>query len=281
MTLRALFRESPASSRAGRVFTVVHEPPGPTRAVVVAVHAFAEEMNKSRPMVAMTARALAAEGCVVVRPDLRGCGDSEGDLATLSWDDWRDDVLDAARWAQQLAPGRPLWFWGHRAGCLLACEASACHGGESRLLLWQPQLLGKQVLVQFLRLKMAGQLQQGAAKGATEGLQRELSEGRAVEIAGYRLGPGIAAGMAAAQCSAPPSRAASEVVWLEVAQQSPASLLPASEAAIARWTAAGSTIDARVVEGPLFWQSLGIELAPALVQATVAAIEARHEDVVA
>lgn len=281
MTLRALFREPLASSRADRVFTVVHEPPGPARAVVVAVHAFAEEMNKSRPMVAMAARALAAEGCVVVRPDLRGCGDSEGDLATLSWDDWRDDVLDSARWAQQLAPGQPLWFWGHRAGCLLACEASIRHEGDSRLLLWQPQLLGKQVLVQFLRLKMAGQLQQGAAKGATEGLQRELSEGRAVEIAGYRLGPGIAAGLAAAQCSMSPARAPTEAVWLEVAQQSPASLLPASEAAIARWAAAGFAVDARVVEGPLFWQSLGVEFAPALLEATVAAVAARHEDAVA
>jgi alpha-beta hydrolase superfamily lysophospholipase len=50
------------------------------RGSVLHVHAFAEEHNKCRRMVASQARALAALGYTVLAPDLRGCGDSEGDF---------------------------------------------------------------------------------------------------------------------------------------------------------------------------------------------------------
>ena len=51
---------------------------GAVRARVLYLHPLAEEMNRSRRMAALQARALAAAGCEVLQPDLLGCGDSAG-----------------------------------------------------------------------------------------------------------------------------------------------------------------------------------------------------------
>lgn len=260
------------SAQAGGRFTLCHVPAASARGLVVALHPFAEEMNKSRRMVAMGARAMAQAGFVVVVSDFAGCGDSDGDLETAAWGDWIDDALGAIAWGREQFGDLPLWIWGLRAGCLVACEAYTRLEGGCRLLFWQPQLQGKQALQQFLRLKMAGQLQQGTNKGATDALQRELAAGGVVEVSGYRLGAGIALGMAASQCAAPPRASATDVTWLEVSPQTPPALLPASEMAIERWRGAGHEVNALAVPGPLFWQSLDIEEAPALVPATVDAL---------
>ena len=59
---------------------------------VIWVHAFAEELNKTRRMSARMARLLAGEGWRVVQKDLSGCGDSTGDFGDATWAAWVDDV---------------------------------------------------------------------------------------------------------------------------------------------------------------------------------------------
>ncbi|MBI5720180.1 MAG: hydrolase 2, exosortase A system-associated [Burkholderiales bacterium] len=264
MGMKALFRDG-APAHGGRRLVVMHEPAGTPRGVVVGVAGFAEEMNKGRRTAAMGARALAREGFLVVQPDLAGCGDSSGDLVDASWSAWVADVLDTAHWAAGLVDADlPLTLWGVRAGCLVAAQAKAQLQRPANLLFWQPQPNGKLVLQQFLRLKMAGQLQQGPAKGVTEGLLADLAAGRAVEVAGYPLGAGVAHGLGAAQLVAPDT--ATRVLWLEVSAQTPPELLPASHNVVQRWTAAGIDVHAEAVTGPLFWQSQDIEEAPALVE---------------
>ena len=270
--MKAIFRDGPPG-RGGRRFVVMHEPVDAPRGGVVGVPGFAEEMNKGRRTAALGARAMARAGFLVVQPDLEGCGDSSGDMASASWDGWVDDVLDTARWACELAGGDlPLCLWGIRAGCLVAAQAHAQLGAAAHLLLWQPQPNGKLVLQQFLRLKMAGQLQQGTARGVTEGLNADLAAGRAVEVVGYTLGPGVANGLAAAQLRAPaaadPSQAESRVLWLEVSAQDPPQLLPASQGIVQRWQDGGVDVRAAAVTGPLFWQTMDIEEAPTLVART-------------
>lgn len=268
MGMKALFRDG-VPPHGGRRLVVMHEPVGPARGVVVGVAGFAEEMNKGRRTAALGARALAREGFLVVQLDLAGCGDSSGDLASVSWSSWVDDVFDTARWAAGLADADlPLTLWGIRAGCLVVTQALALLERPANLLLWQPQPNGKLVLHQFLRLKMAGQLQQGSAKGVTDGLLAELAAGRAVEVAGYQLGPGVAHGLSAAQLVAPKAGAATRVLWFEVSTQTPPELLPASLNVVQRWSSNGTDVRAAVVNGPLFWQTLDIEEAPELVQRT-------------
>ena len=113
----------------GRRFALHHRPAGPPRGLVVYVHPFAEEMNKSRRMAALQSRALAEAGFAVLQVDLMGCGDSDGELLDASWAQWVGDVVFACGWLRQQYPHSgtdtvPLWLWGLRAGALLAADAA-------------------------------------------------------------------------------------------------------------------------------------------------------------
>jgi exosortase A-associated hydrolase 2 len=268
----ALFLQS-SEAAGGRRFAIHHAPRGPARAAVVHLHAFAEEMNKSRRMVALASRALAEAGCAVLQVDLAGCGDSSGEFSEATWDGWCTDALDAARWLTE-RHAAPLWLWGHRAGCLLAAQAARRMAAPCHLLFWQPSVNGKAVLQQFLRLKAAAQMQSGSGSGAVQALKQALAEGQAVEIAGYELGAAVANGLEQASLEPPPGRDDARLAWLEVTQRDPAALLPASVPALAKWRAAGWEASDQVLAGPSFWQTVEVEEAPALVDATVAAVTA-------
>jgi uncharacterized protein len=254
-------------------FCIYHPATGtPPRGLVLHVHAFAEEMNKSRRMAAQQARALAAAGLAVLQFDLLGCGDSAGDFGDATWSRWEADVVWATEHLQQrtgirAGSGQPLWLWGHRVGALLAAQVAdrlaEATGHAPNLLLWQPTGSGKTALQQFLRLKAAAEMLDGGAKGVTESLKRDLAEGRAVEVAGYQVHPALAQGLEAATLA--PPRHPARAVWLEVASGEAPELLPASRTALQRWRAAGWQVDAAAVAGPAFWQTTEIEDAPALI----------------
>ena len=256
----------------GQRLCVYHAPAmGPARGAVVYVHPWAEEMNKSRRMAALQSRTLAAAGYAVLQIDLHGCGDSSGDFADASWQGWVDDVMRAAHWLRQRHDA-PLCLWGLRAGALLAAQAAAQLGGTCNLLLWQPATSGKSLLQQFLRLKAAADMQQGAAKGTLDGLRNELNAGRAVDVAGYALPAALAQGLEQALLDWPAS--VRQAAWLEVSTRPDANLLPASAARIEAWRAGGHAVAAQVVHGPAFWQTQEIEDAPVLIAATLAAVQA-------
>ena len=191
-----------------------HTPTGaaPER-LVVHVHGFGEDLNKSRRMAAMQARALAEAGSAVLRFDLLGCGDSDGEFSDATWDDWIADTVaachwalahNAARWPQ--APLPECWLWGHRAGCLLAQAAAAQLPGAWHLLFWQPTPMGNTVLQQFLRLDMAAAKLTGAADKASA--KSLLAAGATASVAGYEITPALAAGLEAARLQPPPRQRA-------------------------------------------------------------------------
>ncbi len=270
----AFFLAAPAGQR----FCVHHAPKGAPRALVLYLHPWGEEMNKSRRMAALQARALADAGCAVLQLDLQGCGDSSDTWAEASWQGWVDDALLALQWLRQRWPqaahadAPPLWLWGLRAGCLVASAAAARLAEPCHFLFWQPAPAGKPLLQQFLRLKAAADLQ-GDAKAVLAGLRQGLAAGQAQDVAGYSLSPTLAGGLEQAQLMpAPRGAAGSRVVWLEVSSRERAALLPASQPCIAAWGAAGHAVDAAVVPGPAFWQTQEIEDAPALLAATLDAL---------
>ena len=126
----------------GQRFCIFHRPHGAeARAALIFLHPFGEEMNKSRRMVALQARALAAAGCAVLQIDLHGCGDSSGDFGDASWDSWLADVSLAHAWLRTRSAA-PLWLWGLRSGCLLAGDAASRLGEPVDFLFWQPVLYG-------------------------------------------------------------------------------------------------------------------------------------------
>ncbi len=262
----------------GQRFALHHAPhTGPAQGLVVYIHPFAEEMNKSRRMAAMQSRALASAGFAVLQIDLLGCGDSAGDFGDATWSAWIADVVHACHWLRQRHQVRasqpcepPLWLWGLRAGCLLAVEAARQLDGDCRFVLWQPTPSGKLVLQQFLRLKLAGELLGGQAKSMMHSMRAQLSAGQAVQIAGYTLQPDLCHGLEKATLDVPPRPG--RVEWLEVSAGAGVGLSPASEAVATQWEQAGWSVRTRSVAGPAFWQSTEIEDAPALLAATLEAV---------
>jgi exosortase A-associated hydrolase 2 len=256
---------------AGRRFVVCWHPPAGVarRGAVLFVPPFAEEMNKSRRMVALTAAALAARGFTVLRIDLGGCGDSAGRLDQMTWHGWLDDLETAWRWLHG-ATGAVPWLWSLRAGALLAHAAAPRLAAIAGQVLWQPVLSGKQYLTQFLRMRVAADafaLPDPSQRASTGSLMAALAAGEAVDVGGYRTPPAIALPLAASELDT--TLHAGNAYWLEVAVADPATLAPGSRAHIARWQAAGQRITASAVNGPQFWATPEIEDCPALVAATV------------
>lgn len=248
------------------------------KGLVVYVHPLAEEMNKARRMAAVQARDLAQAGFTVLQIDLLGCGDSSGDFGDATWQDWVNDVVQACHWLKnrhtKVGQGNAsLWLWGLRAGCLVAVDAAKKLDEPCNFLFWNPPAAGKQLLQQFLRLKVAGEMLGGQSKGVMESMRQQLADGSPVEIAGYLLSPSLAAGLEQAILSPPDCKAsACRLEWFEISTRDDACLNPISEKMIAQWQQSGFEVASHLARGPAFWQTTEIELAPELLAATVVAL---------
>jgi exosortase A-associated hydrolase 2 len=261
---------------AGTRFCLFHRPPGDCRAGLVYIHPFAEEMNRSRRMAALAARALAAHGVAVLQIDLQGCGDSSGEFADARWDTWKGDVALASGWLRTRL-GFDVGVWGLRLGALLALDyAHTATQPVDRLLLWQPVTSGAGFLTQFLRLLMArDMLQHEGAKGGTSALRTALHAGETIEIAGYELPPALA--QAIDRIEAAPLTPPCPVHWLEVAATPERPVSPAAARIASSWRERGVDLKLEVANGQPFWTTQEITECQQLVEATVMACrEAAH-----
>lgn len=247
---------------AGRIFCTgyLHGQPSGRRQRILIVPPFAEELNKSRHVLAAIARKAAEAGCDVLLPDLYGTGDSEGDFGDASIDTWRVD-LDAA--IARFPGDGPLHLVALRAGALLAMDLATRHP-LCRLTLLHPQTDGKQLLVQFLRLRLAANLVSGD-KETTAQLRQRLRDGESLEVAGYRLRDTLAGGLETLNLSAAPPRGVG-VDWVELAPDGNRPVMPGSQRVIDAWQAAGTSVQARVIACDLFWATQEIAACPQLVE---------------
>ncbi len=257
----------------GDCFCLFHHPAGgqPAQGGLLYIPPFAEEMNLSRRMAAAQARVFAAAGYAVLQLDLYGCGDSAGDFGDASWDIWRDDVVAAQAWLAARVTG-PVWLWGLRSGCFLAAEAARQNAlAAAQLLFWQPVFSGQQHFNQFLRLSLAADMARGVRASSTGQLAQTLLQGQPVEVAGYLLAPALAHGLSLATLDGLDS--GTQVVCLEMSHAADAGISPALAAQLTRWQATGCRAVASAIEGPAFWQVAESQVCPALLAASLAAVE--------
>ena len=266
----------------GQRFCIYHPSHTTTpRAIVLYIHPLTEEMNKTRRMAALQSRALAQAGFAVLQIDLMGCGDSSDDFGDATWDLWVNDVVQGSRWlrdktkpshATSVPP--PLWLWGLRAGCLLAVAAAenmqdeACH-----FLFWQPPISGQILLNQFLRLKQAGDMLSGKEKVGLSKLSAQLEQGASVEISGYLLSAELANGLSKAtlqQAQQAPKNTRME--WIEICPNEGAPMSPMVCKALTHWRNSGVRTRCHRVIGPMFWQSIEIEIVPDFINTTLLAL---------
>jgi exosortase A-associated hydrolase 2 len=230
---------------------------------------FAEEMHKSRRMAALQARALAAQGNLVLQIDLTGCGDSAGDFGDASWCAWREDALLAHAWLTTKTTG-PITLWGLRTGATLAVDISKNLTDIDHLLLWQPVTSGDVFLNQFLRIKLASEmLAEGQAQSGTKTLRAQLQQGEGIEVGGNMLSPDMARQLGILKLA--DITPACPVHWLEIGTETGSHLPPASQRIVDTWRTAGVTIDAETVAGDSFWATQEITECKALIHATARA----------
>jgi exosortase A-associated hydrolase 1/exosortase A-associated hydrolase 2 len=234
---------------------------------VIWVHAFAEEMNKTRRMSARMARLLASDGWRVVQKDLCGCGDSAGDFSDASWAAWIDDIDAELRRADA---GRPVWLWCVRAGALLASAVLAGHP-HVNLLLWHPVMSGAQHLQQFLRLHTGARVL-GSAKSASSSTPAQaLRDGAAAEVGGYLLAPPLAGALEQASFDVP-ADFTGRIVWFELWPDESPTVSAAATRIVERLRTRGVSVDIEALSGPAFWQTQELEESAALLQRSQSAL---------
>ena len=256
---------------AGDLFITYYPPLGATahRRGVIFVPPFAEEMNKSRRMLALQARHLADLGLGVLMLDLHGTGDSQGDFAEARWTIWKQDIAVACAWLNQQGVRR-ISLLGLRLGGLLAMDfARQKDRSFERIVLWQPVLNGESMMMQFLRLRLAADMLASAEeKESTQSLRRILGGGESIEVAGYELASDLFAAIDGLRIEPMPTPDFPPIHWLELAPQDGRTLMPASQRVLQGWRDKGIDVNAAQVTGPAFWSSAEIALAPQLLQAT-------------
>jgi exosortase A-associated hydrolase 2 len=265
--------ESPITARfiessSRRVLVVARRPAASTGRAVLIAPPFAEEMNKSRRMLSEAARALAARGVATVLPDLGGTGDSSGEFGDADWESWRADLVATAHWSA--AEGWPIAaLLGVRTGCILGAQAArGLPGGVTRSAFWQPVTDGGRFLTQFLRLRVAASMMEGASE-TSGGLRERLAREERLEVSGYQLSKRLAAQVEELQLAEAVSAEVGQLHWMEVTRTAADSLAPSSQRTVESMRQAGVAVTTHTIPGEPFWTSTEVVTVPGLIARTV------------
>ncbi|MEE9346190.1 MAG: hydrolase 2, exosortase A system-associated [Methylococcales bacterium] len=263
----------------GRLFALYYPPKiGQPEGLIIHIPAFAEEMNKSRRMVALQASALSNNNFAVLVLDLFGTGDSEGLLENASWQIWQNDIDSAIDWLKQQYSEIPLYLWGLRFGCALAVSYVAQSNTEIRgLMLWQPLLSGKMLFNQFLRLRIATALTHQStthqstthkSPETTKSLLQDLANGTAIEVGGYLLSPEFSASILDIEAGQRSFNLPINIIWLDFMAGDAAKPSPASSKVINHWIQQDNTVNWTAINGDRFWSTQEISVCPELITVT-------------
>jgi exosortase A-associated hydrolase 2 len=264
----------------GKLFVVYWPPVGQIiDKAIVYVPAFAEEMNKSRRMVALQAQALANKGYAVVVLDLYGTGDSAGDFADATWSIWLQDIASAIDWLREQG-AHSIGLWGLRTGALLAMDyAGRSREKIDRLLCWQPVLNGDIFATQFLRLRIAAaMMNNNAPQEKTADLKKQLLEGHALEVAGYLLNPELMAPLIALRADQLTFHNVGEMVIFEVVANQDNPVGMANMQFSEQLQVNGVKVSLHKAVGEAFWISQEISTAPDLIAITTERLTDNVED---
>lgn len=262
-------------SSAGNLFAVYWPPAsGIVTKAIVHVPAFAEEMNKSRRMVALQAKAFAKQGYAVLVLDLFGTGDSVGDFGEATWQIWLQNIDTGIDWLKQQG-AQSIALWGLRTGVLLAMDFATCRQQPiERLIAWQPVVNGDVFITQFLRLRVvAAMMDSSAPREKTSDLKRQLLEGQAIEVAGYLLNPDLINPLMALRADRLTGQAVKEMAIFEVVSSVDNPVAIGNTPLLSILQEQNINASLTKVVGEAFWASQEISEAPDLIKITTERVE--------
>lgn len=185
-----------SGSKGRSLLGFIHQPESMLRqAGIVFCHPFAEEKNMSHSVVVKTARALAQQGIAVLRFDMSGCGDSEGELDEVTLADWIDDLNKAVVLFKSQLGLKQHALWGLRFGAGLAVLHASQYEDAAGLILWQPSLDLKTYAHQFLRSKISTEIMAGGGEAlSVSAMVSQLDANGMVNVMGYPISKKLYAG---------------------------------------------------------------------------------------
>lgn len=140
---------------ARQLFGMYDPPSGTGRRGVVLCHPWGQEYLRAHQSVCHLARLLAREQCHALRFDFFGCGDSAGDDADGSVEQWLDDIGSAIDELKDMTRLRSVGIVGLRFGATLAA-AAASRRDVDRLVLWDPIADGAGYVRELIEVKGRG-----------------------------------------------------------------------------------------------------------------------------
>lgn len=176
--------------RGAELFGFLHEPAVVARGGFVFCHPFAEEKLWAHRVYISLARELAARGYAVLRFDMRGQGDSDGEFSQATVAGYLDDVRCAVdELIARLPVGTPCGLLGLRLGGALAALVADADARINELVLWEPTVDGTKYAQEILLTNLATQMAAfGKVKTERTELVQQLESGATVNIDGYEMG---------------------------------------------------------------------------------------------
>ncbi|HOG49329.1 MAG TPA: hypothetical protein PKY10_01925 [Lentisphaeria bacterium] len=143
-------------------------------AVLVVCEPFGEEKRCAFRMFVRLAWQLADLSIATLRFDLSGTGDSSGDHAEATWQQWQEETIAALQAAPGLTGARQAVILGARAGALLAAPAAA--SSKAPVILAEPILTGEDMVTDLERRQKIKDMMTGAASPDTEPPAEDAAE---------------------------------------------------------------------------------------------------------
>ena len=176
-------------SRNRSLLGFLHWPQNTTKNIgIVYCHPFADEQNLSHRIAVNTARELAKNGFPVLRFDLSGCGDSEGDLTDVTIDDWKEDISLAIKIIEQMVKIDMVGLWGLRLGAGLILLHEHAYQNISLMILWQPIMDFSLYIKQFIRREVLVQRSEmNDMQMSFKMVNKQLINDNQINVIGYPL----------------------------------------------------------------------------------------------
>jgi len=158
----------------------------------VLIHPFAEEKKSSHRTLVELSRDLYEKGFPVLMFDLRGCGDSEGELARVQLSDWLLDIDKAVNTLKTYTQSPEIGLIGVRLGSFFSLCYTSQQQNISQCIWIEPALKPLDYLRKSLRRKLMKELYtDGIVTSNRENLLKNLYNNTSIDFEGHEIGAGL------------------------------------------------------------------------------------------